>query len=279
MTIKASCNVWAGDARSRMFLLELLRLSKGSYTLLTDRERGGGRRKNAECFISIQQKETGWSSRFSNWLQAGRPSSSISSPDRGRILSSPCRTERLWGSPSLLYSGERQKYIYICNRPWRPAGLWDVEASHVSQSVVEVEVTLRLTVSQSVSMSWHRVPLWDLRPDIISCWMLLSEICGLVSGGRPLWRENGSAICGVINQWSESFRIRNHTLLSHLRLTQPGGPGSRIYIPQEQGGPVIPPGTVLPLRHLLRLASYDLQGYGGGILTLPVYIFFRNRMV
>jgi hypothetical protein len=34
---------------------------------------------------------------------------------------------------------------------------------------VEVEVTLRLTVSQSVSMSWYRVPLWDLRPDIISC--------------------------------------------------------------------------------------------------------------
>jgi hypothetical protein len=29
----------------------------------------------------------------------------------------------------------------------------------------EVEVTLWLTVS----MSWHRVPLWDLRPDIISC--------------------------------------------------------------------------------------------------------------
>jgi hypothetical protein len=33
----------------------------------------------------------------------------------------------------------------------------------------EVEVTLRLTVSQSVSMSWYRVPLWDLWPDIISC--------------------------------------------------------------------------------------------------------------
>jgi hypothetical protein len=34
---------------------------------------------------------------------------------------------------------------------------------------VEVEVTLRLTVSQSVNMSWYRVPLCDLRPDIISC--------------------------------------------------------------------------------------------------------------
>jgi hypothetical protein len=35
---------------------------------------------------------------------------------------------------------------------------------------------------QSVSMSWHRVPLWDLRPDIISCrnvtvWNVRSCIC------------------------------------------------------------------------------------------------------
>jgi hypothetical protein len=56
--------------------------------------------------------------------------------------------------------------------------------------------------------------------------MLLSEICGLVSVGRPLWREGGSAICSVIAQWSESLRTRNHILLSHLRLPQPGGPAS-----------------------------------------------------
>jgi hypothetical protein len=78
--------------------------------------------------------------------------------------------------------------------------------------------------------------------------MLLSEIWGLVSVGRPLWREDGSAIYSVITQWSESCRTRNHTLLSHPRLPQPGGPGSRIYITQKQGGPVIPPGTVFPLR-------------------------------
>jgi hypothetical protein len=42
------------------------------------------------------------------------------------------------------------------------------------------------TDSQSLSMSWHRVPLWDLRPDIISCrnvtvWNLRSCIWGLPS--------------------------------------------------------------------------------------------------
>jgi hypothetical protein len=50
--------------------------------------------------------------------------------------------------------------------------------------------------------------------------------------------------------------------VSHLRLTQPGGPGPRIYIPQKQGGPVTPQA----LGSLL-VASYDSQGYGGGILT------------
>jgi hypothetical protein len=97
-----------------------------------------------------------------------------------------------------------------------------------------------MTESQSVSMSWYRAPLWDLRQDIISCRNVAVWICGLVSMGRPLWQEDGTAICIVITQWSESLRTRNHTLLSHLRLSQPA-----IYIPHEQGGPVIPPGTEL----------------------------------
>jgi hypothetical protein len=33
-----------------------------------------------------------------------------------------------------------------------------------------------------------------------------------------------------------------------MRLPQPGGPGSHIYIPQEQGDPVISLGTGFPLR-------------------------------
>jgi hypothetical protein len=78
-----------------------------------------------------------------------------------------------------------------------------------------------------------------------------------------------SAICSVVTEWSQFRRTRNHTLVSHLRLPQPGGPASRIYIPQEQGGPVILPGIGFPLRRLLRLASDDSQAYGVGILTLP----------
>jgi hypothetical protein len=60
--------------------------------------------------------------------------------------------------------------------------------------------------------------------------------------------------------------------VSNSRLPQPGEPGPRIYIRQEQGGLVIPRGTVFPF-----VASYYSQGYGGGIrhrlhaeLTSPV---------
>jgi hypothetical protein len=43
---------------------------------------------------------------------------------------------------------------------------------------------------------------------------------------------------------------------------QPGGPGLCIYVPQLQGGPVIPQAS-----GSLFIAFYDSQGYGGGILT------------
>jgi hypothetical protein len=46
-----------------------------------------------------------------------------------------------------------------------------------------------------------------------------------------------------------------HFTVSDSRLPQPGGPGPRIYIPQEQGDPVIPPGTAFFIPRLLRLVG------------------------
>jgi hypothetical protein len=46
-----------------------------------------------------------------------------------------------------------------------------------------------------------------------------------------------------------------HFTVSVSRLPQPGGSGPRIYIPQEQGGPVIPPVTGFPFRRILRHAG------------------------
>jgi hypothetical protein len=77
---------------------------------------------------------------------------------------------------------------------------------------------------------------------------------------RPLWREDGSVICSAITHWLESRKTRYHILLSHLRLLQSGGPGPRIFIPQEQDGPAIPSSSLF-------VASYDSQGYGESILT------------
>jgi hypothetical protein len=72
--------------------------------------------------------------------------------------------------------------------------------SAVRNVEVKVEVTLRLSVSQSVSMSWFRAPFGTCDQISLAVGMLLSEICGLVSVGRPLRREDGSAICSVITQ-------------------------------------------------------------------------------
>jgi hypothetical protein len=46
-----------------------------------------------------------------------------------------------------------------------------------------------------------------------------------------------------------------YVTMSDSGLPQPGGPGPRIYIHQEQGGPVITPGTGFPFRRLLRLGG------------------------
>jgi hypothetical protein len=54
----------------------------------------------------------------------------------------------------------------------------------------------------------------------------------------------------------ESSGTHDHILLSQIGDSpQPGGPGSRIYISQKQGGPVIPPSTRFPFRCLLRLVA------------------------
>jgi hypothetical protein len=47
-------------------------------------------------------------------------------------------------------------------------------------------------------------------------------------------QRSHSQVCVPLDSWP-------HFTLSDSRLLQPVGPGHRIYTPQEQGGPVIPP--------------------------------------
>jgi hypothetical protein len=128
------------------------------------------------------------------------------------------------GSSKLLYDW-RSVSQSTCLGIEHPCGTCDQILLPVGM-LLEVEVKLLYdwrSVSQYVLVSSTLVE------------MLLSEICRLVSVGRPFRWEDGSTICSVITQWSESLRTRNHTLLSHLRFPQPGGPGSRIYIPVSGG--------------------------------------------
>jgi hypothetical protein len=114
----------------------------------------------------------------SDWSQAGRSRGRSSSHGEGKTFFLSTSSRPILG-------------------PTPPPVLW------VPCDTFGGDPGLRLTVSQSVSMSWCR-------------------------------------ICSVITRWSESRRTRNHILLSHMRLPQLGGPGSRIYIPQEQGSLVKP---------------------------------------
>jgi hypothetical protein len=79
-------------------------------------------------------------------------------------------------------------------------------------------------------------------------------------------------IARAVTHRSKSRRTHDHILLSHMRLPQPGRAGPCIDITQEQGVPVYP-------RALgsLFVASYDSQGYCGGILTLLDRLLDRSQ--
>jgi hypothetical protein len=91
-------------------------------------------------------------------------------------------------------------------------------------------------------------PKWTLAV-IVLCDILSDERLGLsfTAAAGPRQRSH-SQVLVPLDSWS-------HFAVSDSRLSQPGGPDPRIYIPQEQGGPVIPPGTRFPFRRLLRLAG------------------------
>jgi hypothetical protein len=101
-----------------------------------------------------------------------------------------------------------------------------------------------------VSCCW--APIWSPLPDFC----FLFDNCGFLAVGRPLWREDGFIIYSYNCFWAlpeQSFwgpspaELRPYFTVSFETLP-PGGPGPHIYIPQKQGGPVIPPGTGLCYR-------------------------------
>jgi hypothetical protein len=70
------------------------------------------------------------------------------------------------------------------------------------RKLVKVKVTLRLTVSQSVSISWCRAQIWDFWPEIF-----FFKVTVLSFLGHPRWREVGSVMC-------QSLSLKS-TVVSH----------------------------------------------------------------
>jgi hypothetical protein len=83
--------------------------------------------------------------------------------------------------------------------------------------------------------------------------LLLSDSCGFVDVARTLWREDRSVVHNCC--WPHQ-RSHSQVRVPKIRGSpQPGGPGSCIYIAQEQESLTIIPGTGFPFRRLLRLAG------------------------
>jgi hypothetical protein len=61
--------------------------------------------------------------------------------------------------------------------------------------------------------------------------------------------------------------------VSDWELPKPGGPGPRIYIPQEEVGPVLPPATGFSFRRLLRLAGLRWLFEPGSSSIQSVYLY------
>jgi hypothetical protein len=102
---------------------------------------------------------------------------------------------------------------------------------------------------RSVGQSWRQACSWGEDQIFITVRQLWVCWCGTPSltRGRVCRLQLLLALASAV--------ILGSFTVSGSRLSQPGRPGPHICIPQEQGDPVIPPGTGFPFRHLLQLAG------------------------
>jgi hypothetical protein len=131
---------------------------------------------------------------------------------------------------------------------------------------LEVEVNLRPTVSRPVCLGVRRPSgSCDHFFFLLEISFRQLRVCYFVAPSLTRGRTCNLLVqlflglARAVTLGPKCRRTHGHILLSHLRLRQPEGRGPCIYILQEQGGPVIPPGTGFPFCRLLRLAGATVE--------------------
>jgi hypothetical protein len=135
--------------------------------------------------------------------------------------------------------GQKQRDIF-------PRGYFEAhyKVQHFTKSKSKSESEYNMTNHQLASLSWCQASVWGPRPDCSYC----QTVTGLL-----MWGAHSDERTGLSFTIAARPRQRSHSqvwvpwnswpcfTVSNLRLPKPGGPGLHIYIPQEQGGPVLNP--------------------------------------
>jgi hypothetical protein len=163
---------------------------------------------------------------------------------------------------------------YLAPNPW------------LQMCLHRVKIMLRTAKSRPVCLCVKH-PFWAQDQIFITVRQLRICWCGAPSLTRR-WVCRLQLLLDLVSTvilGSESRGTHDHILLSQIRNSpQPGGAGPRIYIPQEQGGPVIPPGTGFPFHRLLFTFSTDslynlgtdpIENTASNISLLHVYPLLR----
>jgi hypothetical protein len=187
----------------------------------------------------------------------------------------PCLHRSLPGNGSQQWRFLRFRTQVLIGWRLSPNSSWPPLVRSKSKSKSNLRYDRR-SVGHSVLMSSPNFGL-DTR------FLLLSDTWRFVDMGRPFHKRTGLSFANAAGP-----RQRSHSrvcvpreswpsfIVSDLRLHQPGGPGPRIHIYQEQGCPITLPGTGFHFHRLLRHAGLrcrysDPPPYGlTGLFTVKI---------
>jgi hypothetical protein len=149
-------------------------------------------------YSSLQHALRRLSLLFLHWLSLGNTPNAVDPPasvfhGSGPHLLSPAVWRLYWSAIGFLTGPGPPFSDWDC--PGLPAPELDFHSTNSAVSVldsrIKVKVTLQLAVNRPVSLGVKPY----LGPK--TRFLLLSDSCGLINVGRPLWQEDGSVIyCG-----------------------------------------------------------------------------------